>query len=47
MFFQVGMHAYVSSLETRTGNLLSCGCVCAAMVAGYERDGHIAQVIEP
>ena len=46
MLFQVGMHAYVSSQQTRTGNLHSFGCVCAAMVAVYERDVHIAQVIE-
>jgi hypothetical protein len=35
----VGMDAYISSLETRSGNLLACGCQCAAMVAGDAREG--------
>jgi len=39
----VGMDAYISSLETRSGNLLACGCQCAAMVAGYERSSEVAQ----
>ena len=34
----LGMDAYVSSLKTRSGNLVACGCQCAAMVAGHERN---------
>ena len=38
----VGMDAYVSSLQVRTGNLLASGCQCAAMVAGHARDSSVA-----
>jgi len=38
----LGMDAYVSSLNTRTGDLVACGCQCAAMVAGHERNSDVA-----
>ena len=39
----VGMDAYVTNLETRSGNLLASGCLCAALVAGYDRDSAVAE----
>lgn len=38
----LGMDAYVSSLNTRSGNLVACGCQCAAMVAGHARNSDVA-----
>jgi len=39
----VGMDHYVRTLEVRSGNLLACGCQCAAMVAGHDREGPVAK----
>jgi geranylgeranyl pyrophosphate synthase len=39
----IGMQPYVASLETRAGNLLACGSLCAALVAGFSRESKEAK----
>jgi len=38
-----GMEQYLTNVETRTGQLLAAGCMCAALTAGHARNSAIAE----